>query len=409
MRCEIIAVGTELLLGHITDTNSAWIGQELALAGIDSFLHTRVGDNRARISDALRAALERCDAVILCGGLGPTPDDLTREAIAEVMGVGFSRDAVIAEHIRQQFQARGRDMPANNLKQADVPTGASTMAQMPGTAPGLVCPLGDKVVYAVPGVPSEMREMVSGTVLPDLKRRAGTSAVIHTRVLRTWGKAESALAEILAERITELDTAGNPLIAFQASGIDGIKVRISAKAEDAAAAARILDAEEQRVRDLLGDIVFGVDEQSMESVVLELLRRRGWSLATAESLTGGMIGSRLTAIPGASDVFHGALVTYASAAKFKLLEVPPGPVVSAAAAKAMATGAQRVFDATVGLSATGVAGPAEQDDQPPGTVFVGVAIGDAVESTEVKLPGDREQVRRYTVISALNMLRLKLA
>ena len=409
MRCEIIAVGTELLLGHITDTNSAWIGRELALAGIDSFLHTRVGDNRARISDALCAALERCDAVILCGGLGPTPDDLTREAIAEVMGVGFNRDAAIAERIRQQFHARGRDMPANNLKQADVPTGASTMAQMPGTAPGLVCPLGDKVVYAVPGVPSEMREMVSGTVLPDLKRRAGTSAVIHTRVLRTWGKAESALAEILAGRITELDTAGNPLIAFQASGIDGIKVRISAKAEDAAAAAHILDAEEQRIRDLLGDIVFGVDKQSMESVVLELLRRRGWSLATAESLTGGMIGSRLTAIPGASDVFRGALVTYASEAKFRLLEVPPGPVVSAVAAQAMATGAQRVFDATVGLSATGVAGPSEQDDQPPGTVFLGVAIGDSVDTTEVKLPGDREQVRRYTVISALNMLRLKLA
>mgnify|MGYP006156125221 CR=1 FL=1 len=162
MRCEIIAVGTELLLGHITDTNSSWIGRELALAGIDSFLQTKVGDNHGRIVDTLRSALERSDAVIMCGGLGPTQDDLTREAIAEVMGVGFSRDQAIADSIRQRFESRGRDMPENNLKQADVPDGATTIAQMPGTAPGLVCPVNNKVIYAVPGVPSEMKEMMSG-------------------------------------------------------------------------------------------------------------------------------------------------------------------------------------------------------------------------------------------------------
>ena len=408
MRCEIIAVGTELLLGHITDTNSAWIGNELALAGIDSYLQTKVGDNHERIVDALRDALERSDAVIMCGGLGPTQDDLTREAIAAVMGVGFARDETIALSIRQRFESRGREMPDNNLKQADVPIGATPIKEMPGTAPGLVCPVGDKVIYAVPGVPGEMKEMVSGTVLHDLQQRAGVTAVIHTRVLRTWGKAESALAEILAARISELDVLGNPLIAFQASGIEGIKVRIGAKASDAAQAQVILDAEEARVRELLGDIVFGVDEQNMEAAVLQMLRERGLSLATAESLTGGMIGSRLTSVPGASDVFRGALVTYATESKFKLLGVPRGPVVSAQAAMAMATGAQNAFDADVAVSTTGVAGPTEQEGNAVGTVFLGLAIGERVDATKVTLPGDREQVRRYAVISALNNLRLKL-
>jgi len=408
MRCEIIAVGTELLLGHITDTNSAWIGRKLALAGIDSYLQTKVGDNHKRIVEALRDALERSDAVIMCGGLGPTQDDLTREAIAEVMGVSFARDPTIADAIRRRFESRGRDMPQNNLKQADVPDGAHTIAQMPGTAPGLVCPVGNKVIYAVPGVPSEMKEMLSGTVLDDLKRRAGVNAVIHTRVLRTWGKAESALAEILAQRIGELDQLGNPLLAFQASGIEGIKVRISAKAQNTEAADAILDAEETLIRGLLGDIVFGVDEQNMEAAVLDMLRHRGLTLATAESLTGGMIGTRLTAVAGASDVFRGALVTYATESKFKLLGVPRGPVVCAQAAMAMATGAQKAFDADVGIAATGVAGPTQQEGKPVGTVFLGLAIGTHVEAQEVSLPGDREQIRRYTVISALNKLRLKL-
>jgi nicotinamide-nucleotide amidase len=408
MRCEIIAVGTELLLGHITDTNSAWIGRELALAGIDSYLQTKVGDNHKRIVEAVRDALERSDAVIMCGGLGPTQDDLTREAIAEVMGVSVARDPTIADAIRRRFESRGRDMPQNNLKQADVPDGAHTIAQMPGTAPGLVCPVGNKVIYAVPGVPSEMKEMLSGTVLDDLKRRAGVNAVIHTRVLRTWGKAESALAEILAERIGELDQLGNPLLAFQASGIEGIKVRISAKARNTEAADAILDAEETLIRGLLGDIVFGVDEQNMEAAVLDMLRHRGLTLATAESLTGGMIGTRLTAVAGASDVFRGALVTYATESKFKLLGVPRGPVVCAQAAMAMATGAQKAFDADVGIAATGVAGPTQQEGKAVGTVFLGLAIGTHVEAQEVSLPGDREQIRRYTVISALNKLRLKL-
>src|SRR5262245_21911377 len=209
MRCEVVAIGTELLLGIIVDSNSAWIGEQLALAGIDSHFQVKVGDNFARIEATIRQALERSDAVICCGGLGPTQDDITRDVIARMMGVKMRRDEAIAERIRKFFVARGRIMPENNLRQADIPVGAEPIPQMPGTAAGLVCPVGDKVVYAVPGVPAEMCEMVLGTVLPDLRRRAGQAAVIRSRVLRTWGLSESGLAEILAARIDELDRLGS--------------------------------------------------------------------------------------------------------------------------------------------------------------------------------------------------------
>ena len=187
MRCEVIAVGTELLLGQIVDTNSSWMGEHLALAGIDSHFQTKVGDNFERIVSSIRLGLERSDAVILCGGLGPTQDDITREAIAEVMGVVLVRHPEIGDRIRAMFTARGREMSDNNLRQADVPEGATVIPQMPGTAPGLLCPVNGKVLYAVPGVPHEMREMLIGTVIPDLQKRAGLAAVIRSRVLRTWG------------------------------------------------------------------------------------------------------------------------------------------------------------------------------------------------------------------------------
>ncbi len=405
VRCEVIAVGTELLLGQITDTNSAWIGEQLARAGIDSFFQLKVGDNIGRIAGAIETALARADAVILCGGLGPTPDDLTREAIARVMDVEMVRHDDIAERIRRMFSARGRVMPENNLRQADVPRGAGVIAQMPGTAPGLVCPLGSKVVYAVPGVPSEMKEMIRGTVLDDLKRRAGVSTVIKSRVLRTWGHSESGLAEMLAGRIDALDALGNPTLAFQASGIEGIKVRITAKASDEDAARAVLDAEEARLREVLGPLVFGVDDMNMEATVLQMLRERRLTLAVAESLTGGLVAARLTAVPGASDVFRGAIVAYASDVKFDLLDVPEGPVVSEQAVRAMAEGARRRLGTDVGIATTGVAGPAEQEGQAVGTVFLGVAADDVV-SRAVRLPGDRRRIREFTVINLLDFLRL---
>ena len=421
MRCEIVAIGTELLLGQIVDTNSSWMGERLALAGIDSHFQVKVGDNRARIVDTIRHALSRSEAVILCGGLGPTQDDITREAIAEVMGVALIRDDAMGEKIRRGFEARGRRFTENNLRQADRPAGASFIPQMPGTAPGLVCPVGghgstgahcpanEQVIYAVPGVPFEMRQMMEGTILPDLRRRAGVAAVIRSRVLRSWGESESRLAELLAGRIEALDRIGNPTIAFQASGIEGLKIRITAKAQDAAAAKALIAGEEAKVRAIVGDAIFATDEQTMESVVLDLLRDRGLSLAVAESLTGGLVGARLTAVPGASDVFRGAVVSYASAVKFDLLGLPEGPVVSTDAAKAMALGVRERLGADVGIATTGVAGPAEQEGQPPGTVFLGLAHRDRVEALRVRLPGDRRRVREYAVISVLNLLRLRVS
>ena len=236
LRCEVVAVGTELLLGQVVDTNSSWIGEQLALSGIDSHFQTKVGDNRARIVSVLRLALDRSDAVIVCGGLGPTHDDITRECIAEVMGVGLERDEAIADHIREMFESRGRRMADNNLRQADVPVGASIIPQRRGTAPGLICPVDDKVIYAVPGVPHEMKEMLERAIVPDLRIRSGDTAVIVSRTLRTWGESESGLAEILAPLIERLDTTGNPTLAFLASGIEGLKVRLTAKAASEEAA-----------------------------------------------------------------------------------------------------------------------------------------------------------------------------
>ncbi len=409
MRCEVVAVGTELLLGHVVDTNSAWLGERLAEAGIDCHFQTRVGDNRHRIATALRAALERSEAVIVCGGLGPTPDDITRDAVADVMGVPLERHRPLVDAIRALFEARGRVMPASNERQADVPRGAEVIPQALGTAPGLVCPVGEGVVYAVPGVPAEMEEMVERAVIPDLRARAeaaGEAAVIVSRTLRTWGMAESALAEALAPRLDALDTGEAPVtMAFVAAAMEGIKVRLTAKAETEPVARSVLDAEEREVRLLLGSLVFGVDHETMEGVVGSLLSRHGLSLGLAESLTGGLVASRLVSVPGASAWFRGSVVAYDSAVKHEVLGVPEGPVVSEAAAGAMAEAAARVLGADVGLGLTGVAGPDSQEGAASGTVFVGLTIDASTEVTRLDLPGDRERVRQYAAMAALDLLR----
>jgi nicotinamide-nucleotide amidase len=409
--CEVVAVGTELLLGQIVDTNSAWIGEQLALAGIDCLRQQKVGDNGPRIVTALREALDRSDAVLVCGGLGPTQDDITREAIAEVLGVGLDLDEAVAARIEAMFARRGRRMPMNNLQQAEVPAGASAIHDpQPGTAPGLICPTPDgRVIYAVPGVPHEMREIVSEAILPDLRGRCGATSVILSRTLRTWGESESGLAERLAARIAELDRLGVATLAFLASGIEGLKIRITAKAADAAIAREVLRAEEDAVRAVLGPLVFGVDDETMEFAVAALLEAHGLTLGLAESVTGGLLASRLTDVAGVSGVFRGSIVAYDSRVKFDLLGVDEGPVVTAGAAEQMAAGARRVLDADVGLAITGVAGPAEQDGMPVGTVFVGLAIGeDGPESMELRLPGDRRRVREFSAISAVDLLRKRL-
>lgn len=439
MRCDVVAVGTELLLGQIVDTNSSWIGEQLALNGIDSLLQVKVGDNLGRIVAVLRRSLADADAVIMCGGLGPTHDDLTREAIAAVMGVELHHDEDVAAVIVEMFAARGRYMAANNLRQALVPQGATVIPQTRGTAPGLICPIVvdgvEKVVYAVPGVPHEMKDMLERAVLVDLRRRAGTAAAIVSRTLRTWGESESALNERLEPVIAALEQdgeqgadpsaghsaghgpSGGVTLAFLASGWEGIKVRLTAKAPTAAEAEAALAPVEAQVRAIVGDQVFGVDDDTMESVVADLLRRHGFTLALAESVTGGLVSGRITATPGTSACFRGAVVSYASEVKFDLLGVEPGPVVNEPTAAAMAEGVCRVLGADVGLSLTGVAGPAEQDGMPAGTLCVGVSLPGHIAGAETgrrtvtrayRLPGQRDQMRQMSVITALDLLRREL-
>jgi nicotinamide-nucleotide amidase len=328
--------------------------------------------------------------------------------MAEVMGVQLRLDEEVAEHIRALFASRGRRMPENNLRQALVPVGATVIPQTRGTAPGLICPVGPKVAYLVPGVPHEMREMLERAVLADLRRRSGDEVAIVSRVLRTWGESESGLDERLRTVIDRLEEAGNPTLAFLASGWDGIKVRLTARASSDAEAAGLLDPVEAEVRRVLRDVVFGLDDETMESVVLDLLRARDLTLGLAESVTGGLVAARLTNVAGASDVLQGSIVSYASDVKFDVLGVPPGPVVSEETAMAMAVGARRVLRADVGLALTGVAGPTEQEGVPVGTLCIGYALGEELASRTVRLPGQREQMRELSVISALDLLRRRL-
>ena len=408
MRCEVVAVGTELLLGQIVDTNSAWIGEQLALAGIDCLRHTAVGDNPQRIRLALEESLNRADAVIVTGGLGPTQDDITRDIIAEVMNVEMIQSPELVEIITAKFLGRGRAMPKNNLRQADLPRGATAMKEMPGTAPGLVCPVGEKVIYAVPGVPLEMRQMIEGTVIPDLVSRSGEVAVIRSRVLRTWGQSESGLAEMLAEEIVRLDGNSGVTLAFLASGMEGLKVRITAKAPTETEVEALLNDEESRVRSIIGPLVFGIDEENMETVVLKELVAQGLTLATAESMTGGLIASRLTDIPGSSQAFLGSVVSYANAVKHEVLNVPDGPVVSEQAVLSMAKGVCEVLGADVSVAVTGVAGPEPQEGNRPGLVWIGTSVDGEVEAVEVRFPYDRTMARQLTVITALDILRRRL-
>ncbi|HTV11127.1 MAG TPA: CinA family nicotinamide mononucleotide deamidase-related protein [Acidimicrobiales bacterium] len=415
MDCEVLAIGTELLLGDVVDTNSSWIGQRLAEAGIACYFQGKVGDNHARIVAALRSALLRSDAVICSGGLGPTQDDITREAIAEVMGVSLVRDPAIEAWLAERF--RGREVPASNFKQADVPEGATPLLGALGTAPGLICPLEDRVIYAVAGVPAEMRDLVANVIVPDLLRRSrersGEIATVQSRFLRVWGVPESKVAEIVAPRLVALEGTGTT-IAFLANVTEGVRVRVTTRAvgaspEEAEAAAELaLRNEEAELRALLGESVGGVDDESLEVVVGQSLVARGLKLAVAESLTGGLVASRLSSVPGASEWFIGGVVSYSDEVKRGLLGVGPGPVVSELAAKEMALGAARALKADIGLSLTGVAGPTMQEEQPIGTVWVALTGAQGASATRLTLSGTRDLIRQRATTYALDLLRRSL-
>ncbi len=413
MRCEIIGVGTELLLGQIVNSNAAWIGQRLAEVGWDCLRQTAVGDNEARIAGALREALDRADAVIITGGLGPTQDDVTREAVAAVSGVPLRRRPELETWLRKRFAAAGVSrMAAMNLRQADVPEGARYIDNPRGTAPGLIVEIGGKPLYAVPGVPREMEGMLERVVLPDLAARSGEGRAIVSRTLRTAGLGESSLADRLTPLWESMGEEAGVTLAYLASAGE-VRVRLTAVGATRDQALATIAPVEAAVRKELGDIVYGLDEETLEAAVGRLLRAAGQTLASAESLTGGLVGGRVTAVAGASDYYLGGVVAYATDAKAAVLGVDAallaahGPV-SEPVAGAMAEGARRLFGATVGVATTGVAGPTEQDGRPIGGFCLGVADPDGTVTTSARAPGDRAHVRAWASTIALDLVRRRL-
>lgn len=412
MRVELLAVGTELLLGDIVNTNAADLGQRLAAAGLEVRTSVVVGDNVGRIAGAVSAALERADALVVTGGLGPTQDDLTREALAVVAGEELVRDPELERALADRYADAAREVPQVNYRQADRPASATSLPNDRGSAPGLRLELPAGVVYALPGVPHEMAAMFTASVLPDLLRRAGEPAVIASRVLGVVGMWESAVAEALAPLVDSLDAIGNPTVAFLAAeGL--VRVRITAKAGDLVAARRLIEPVEETARAALGTSVFGADGETLASAVHLLLRNAAATVAVAESLTGGLLGARLSELAGSSTTFRGGLVTYATDLKVTLLGVPAetlqrAGVVSADTAVAMAEGARCALGATYGLSLTGVAGPDEQEGRPVGTVYAGLAGPGVGLAVHRRLPGDRGRVRTLATVSALDLLRRQL-
>ncbi len=412
MRVETVAVGTELLLGQIADTNAQWMAQRLAEIGVDVVHHQAVGDNLERIVETLRLASARADVVLVCGGLGPTEDDITRDAIAAFAGVPLVFHEELETMLREKFRRWSAigSMPESNLRQASVPEGARWIVPDRGTAPGLIVELADGVrVYAVPGVPDEMREMVGGTILPELRSMAGGD-VIASQVLRVAGLGESAVAERLADLFAD---AENPTIAYLAS-MGEVKVRLTAKAPSDGEARALLAPLAAEVGARLGDLVFSVDDESLEETVLRQLRESGRTLACAESLTGGGVGQRLTSVPGASASFLGSAVVYTTDAKRRVLGVPDdvlaGGTVTAACAMAMADGALRVFGSDVALALTGAAGPEPHDGAAVGTIWVALVAADGTRHSRGFVSrGQRDRVRRWAEQAGLDLVRRFLA
>jgi len=410
MGTEIITVGTELLLGQIIDTNASWIAQRLAEAGIDLYYKTTVGDNAGRIEAALRQALSRADVLITTGGLGPTEDDLTRDVVAAVLGRPLHLDSDVLARIEQRFAHRKIPMSENNRKQAMVPEGAEVLHNPNGTAPGLFLREGGRCVACMPGVPAEMKPMLTGQVIPQIREVFGIRSRIVSRVLKMCGISESKVDQAIGDYFREMR---NPTIGILAHAGE-IHVRLTCKGEDPAEITRMLDALEGKVRQRLGALVFGRDEEKIEALVGQLLRARGATLAVAESCTGGLIASRLTDVAGSSDYFERGMVTYSTAAKQHLLGVPRelignSGVVSLDVVRVMADGVRRRSGTTFGLATTGIAGPSGgTSERPVGLVYVALAWEGGDIAREYRFHGGRELIKYRAAQMALEMLRRHL-
>jgi nicotinamide-nucleotide amidase len=408
MRAEIVGVGTELLLGQIANTNAQKISAELAAIGVDVLWHSVVGDNLKRIVSVLDNARGRADAIVVTGGLGPTPDDITSEAVSSLLDRPLRRDERLAQIIRQTFAEMERAMPEANLKQADLPDGAVPI-ESEGTAPGYYVDAGDAVIFVLPGVPWEMEAMLEKTVVPMLARRAGAATTLSREVV-VIGLGESSTHEAIKDVV---DAQTNPTIAYRA-GAGRVRVRVTAKAENRAAAESLIAPVEAEIRARLGDAALSANADSLLEAISITLRHRGQSVAVAESLTGGRIAAELSGQAGSSDFFSGSLVCYTTASKAAVALVPDellercGPV-SEEVAGALAAGAAARFDSALGLGATGVAGPGGHDGQPAGTICVGAAYGSAVITRRLRGYGSRDNVMALAVTAALDLGRRALS
>ena len=404
MRAEILSCGTELLLGHITDTNATYLAQSLSASGIDLFFVSQVGDNLGRIVETLRRAWERSDLIIMTGGLGPTEDDLARESISTLLGETMQVDPALEAELRGMFAGRGAQMPERNIKQATLIPSAQALPNPRGTAPGWWVEKDGRIIVAMPGVPKEMYRMWEQEAIPRLKPYTG--GLIFTRILRVSGMGESTVEE----RLGTLIHSNNPTLATYAKS-DAIDVRITAKAETAEEAERQVAEMEVRVRQILGHHVFGTNKDTLQAVVGNLLQTRQQSLAVMESLTGGLLSSTITDVPNSSKHFIGGIVAYSVQLK-EQMGVPHETIeqygtISEQTARAMAHAVREQLDADYGIGITGVAGPDTQEGKPVGTVHIAIeGPTGVVTGMGPGWRGGREDNKRFAVLAALNLLRL---
>ena len=416
MTAEIICVGTELLLGDILNTNCHYLAQELAALGIPHYYQTVVGDNVTRIHQVLDIAVKRSSLIIFTGGLGPTPDDLTTEAIADFFQTPLEERTEIIEDIAQKFAKIGRQMSVSNRKQALIPVDANILPNPTGTAPGMIWQISSAsepiTILTFPGVPSEMHRMWQNTAVPFLKSLGWGKNVIHSKMLRFRGIGESSLAE----KVKHLFELTNPTVAPYASKGE-VRLRVSAKASSEAEAIALIEPVAQEIREIAGLDYFGSDEESLTSVVGKLLRDRQETLAVAESCTGGGLGAMLTEIPGSSDYFLGGVIAYDNRVKQSLLKVNSDDLgqfgaVSHPVAQQMALGVKKALDTSWGISITGIAGPGGGTaDKPVGLIYIGLASPDEkVKSFEYRLGQVRGRSlnRHLSACNALDLLRRKI-
>lgn len=409
MKTEIIAVGTELLLGQICNGNARFLSEKLAELGINVYWHSTVGDNTVRLAGVLKAALDRADLLILCGGLGPTMDDLTKETVADVLGLPLEVSREWEYRLEQLFSTLGRRMPDNNRKQALLPRGAQIIFNEYGTAPGIWLEHGSQVLILLPGPPRELEPMFVHEVMPRLQKFAGGNIIV-SRVLKIAGLGESALDEAIAD----LKAAqSNPTIAPLAQYSE-VHLRLTAKAGSRKEADDLLDGLEDKLRERLGESVFGRDGERLVEQVAKLLIERKLTLAVSESCTGGLLAGLLTSVPGSSAYFLQGLVTYSNRSKTTLLGIDPALLskfgaVSPEVAGAMAENGRKLAGSDLCLAITGVAGPAGgTEEKPPGLVYIASATAQDLDCRRFIFPGARQGVQERAAATALNLLRLKL-